>query len=60
MEKENIKFEDLLESVKENKGIPVVMCEYAFDDTDEELILMSKRIKELARNGAVVHIIGKE
>lgn len=60
MEKENIKFDDLLEEVKQNKDIPVLMCEFAFGDTDDELILMSKRIKELARNGAIVHIIGKE
>ena len=49
--------EDLLNSVRENKGIQVIMCECAFGDTPEELQLMGKRIKEIVNTGGEVIII---
>lgn len=52
---EKPRWEDVLDSVKE--GVTVCMCECAFADTDEELILMATRIKEITRKGGVVHII---
>lgn len=35
----------------------VIMCECAFGDTPKELQLMGKKIKDMVRAGATVHVI---